>query len=46
MFHTMQRINFFVIALLLFCVHSIGNAQAANNQRTKIVIVGLVHSHC
>jgi hypothetical protein len=42
----MQRINFFVIALLLFCVHSVGNAQAANQQRTKIAIVGLVHSHC
>ena len=42
----MQRINFFVIALLLFCVHSIGNAQSANHQRTKIAIVGLVHSHC
>ncbi|HEX9002652.1 MAG TPA: hypothetical protein VGB07_22280 [Blastocatellia bacterium] len=41
----MQRINFFVIALLLFCVHSVGNAQAANQQRTKIAIVGLVHSH-
>ncbi len=42
----MQRINLFVIALLLFCVHSIGNAQVSNQQRTKIAIVGLVHSHC
>ena len=42
----MQRLNLFVIALLLFCVPAIGNAQAANQQRTKIAIVGLVHSHC
>ncbi len=42
----MQRLNLFVIALLLFCAPVIGNAQAANQQRTKIAIVGLVHSHC
>ncbi len=42
----MQRINFFVIALLLFCLHSVGDARPANNQHTKIAIVGLVHSHC
>lgn len=41
-----RRLSFLGIALLLFCIHSVGNAQAANNQRTKIAIVGLVHSHC
>ena len=35
----MQRISFFVIAFT-----SITNAQST--QRTKIAIVGLVHSHC
>jgi hypothetical protein len=39
----MQRINFFVIALLLLTFTAITQAQP---QRTKIAIVGLVHSHC
>src|SRR5215467_11752419 len=34
------------LALLLFCFNSVGSAQPADNQRTKIAIVGLVHSHC
>src|SRR5262245_65701304 len=33
-------------ALLLFCFNPVGAAQTADNQRTKIAIVGLVHSHC
>ena len=36
----MQRINLFVIALLLFCFHSIGNAQAANNVVQQITQAG------
>jgi predicted dehydrogenase len=40
----MRRINFFIITLLLICFTSITNAQST--QRTKIAIVGLVHSHC
>ncbi len=39
----MRQINYFIIALLLFGLTSITHAQ---NQRTKIAIVGLVHSHC
>jgi scyllo-inositol 2-dehydrogenase (NADP+) len=35
-----------VFALLLFCFNPVGAAQTADNQRTKIAIVGLVHSHC
>ena len=42
----MQRINLFVIALLLFYCTAISYAQTADPQRTKIAIVGLVHSHC
>ena len=39
----MQRLNLFIIALLLITFTSITHAQP---QRTKIAIVGLVHSHC
>jgi hypothetical protein len=39
----MYRISAAVIAFLLFSFTSITHAQT---QRTKIAIVGLVHSHC
>jgi hypothetical protein len=35
-----------VFALLLFCFNSAVAAQSTGDQRTKIAIVGLVHSHC
>src|SRR5215467_9873569 len=42
----MRRRTLFVFALLLFCFNYVSEAQSADNQRTKIAIVGLVHSHC